>query len=326
VPRLPRLRFFLRTAISLLLVLMLVRLFSGEQLWRALRRVPAPVFLGAIAVFLCVHVLGGIKWGLLLAGCGAPLPFRQVVRCYLAGPFGNIFVPSVIGGDLVSVGLALRRSPNRTGLIVGSLLNRAVDFACLLLFAETGALMLPQTDHAARRLRWLALGGLLVGGIVILLGLLRIVRISRFPGKVKRLMVRLRMVGRAVRRRPGPVLLGLVAGLAVQAGFLLGARWVGTASGLEMPVRLWLFAYPLAKLAAVLPVTQGGIGVREVAFAAVLLALGIQPAAAVAASLAWEVVLVAGGLLGGGISLAMTRWMAGQPERWECAARSSFPK
>jgi uncharacterized membrane protein YbhN (UPF0104 family) len=93
-----------------------------------------------------------------------------------------------------------------------------------------------------------------------------------------------------------------------------------------MPVRLWLFAYPLAKLAAVLPVTQGGIGVREVAFAAVLLPLGIQPAAAVAASLAWEVVLVAGGLLGGGISLAMTRWMAGQPERWECAARSSFPK
>jgi hypothetical protein len=326
VPRLPRPGVLLRTALSLLLLLLLVRLFSGEQLWRALRRVPVPVFAGAIAVFLCVHLLGAVKWGLLLKGCGAPLPLQHVVRFYLAGLFSNVFVPSVIGGDLVSVGLALRRSHNRAGLIVGSLLNRALDFACLVIFAEAGALMAPQMDHAARRIRLLALGGLLVGGIVILLGLLRIVRISRFPGKVKRLMVRLRMVGRAVRRRPGPVLLGLVAGLAVQAGLLLVALWVGTASGLEMPVRLWLFGYPLAKLAAFLPVTQGGIGVREVAFAAVLLPLGIRPAAAVAASLAWEVVLIGGGLLAGGISLALTKWIAGQPERPECAARSSFRK
>lgn len=307
MPRSPKLVSLLRAAVTLLLLFLLVRLFSGEQLWRALRRVPAPAFAGAIAVFLGVHVLGGIKWSLLLEGCGARLPLRQVVRCYLAGLFGNVLAPSVIGGDLVSVGLALRRSQNRTGLVVGTLLSRAVDLVWLVVFVEAGALMMPQTGHGARRLRLLALAGLVLTGIAVFLGLLRIVRIPRLPRKVKRLLVRLRMVARAVRRNPGPVLLALAASLTVQAGLLLVAQWVGSASGLEMPVRLWLFGWPLAKLAAFLPVTQGGIGVREVAFAAVLIPLGIQPAAAVAASLAWEVVLIGGGLLAGGISLALTR-------------------
>ncbi len=48
-----------------------------------------------------------------------------------------------------------------------------------------------------------------------------------------------------------------------------------------------------------LPVGFGGIGVREVALAALLGQVGIPPAVTVGYGLAWETILVAGGSVGG---------------------------
>ncbi|PYU09947.1 MAG: TIGR00374 family protein, partial [Acidobacteria bacterium] len=57
-----------------------------------------------------------------------------------------------------------------------------------------------------------------------------------------------------------------------------------------MPLRAWLFAWPLAKLSALLPVTQGGIGVREVALAALAAPFGAAPVLTVAVGLVWEAI------------------------------------
>jgi uncharacterized membrane protein YbhN (UPF0104 family) len=59
----------------------------------------------------------------------------------------------------------------------------------------------------------------------------------------------------------------------------------------------------LGKVSAMLPVTQGGIGVREAALAALLLPFGVPAVLSVAVGLIWQMVVVSGGLLGGGIAL-----------------------
>jgi uncharacterized membrane protein YbhN (UPF0104 family) len=70
-------------------------------------------------------------------------------------------------------------------------------------------------------------------------------------------------------------------------------------------LRVWLFAWPLAKLAAVLPLTQGGMGVREAALVALLTPFGAPGALVLAAGLVWEGVIIAGGLLSGAIALIL---------------------
>ncbi|MFV1986736.1 MAG: hypothetical protein ACC682_05625, partial [Gemmatimonadota bacterium] len=56
-----------------------------------------------------------------------------------------------------------------------------------------------------------------------------------------------------------------------------------------------------------LPVSLGGLGVRDATLGAALLPFGIPMATGVAVSLLWQTVLIAGGLLAGGVWIVLTR-------------------
>jgi uncharacterized membrane protein YbhN (UPF0104 family) len=80
--------------------------------------------------------------------------------------------------------------------------------------------------------------------------------------------------------------------------------------GLLLPLRVWLFAWPLAKIAALLPLTQGGMGIREVALVALLVPFGAPAALTLAAGLVWEGIIIAGGLISGAIAFILRRPVA----------------
>lgn len=96
--------------------------------------------------------------------------------------------------------------------------------------------------------------------------------------------------------------------LIVQITFISLNVLLAEACRLHLPYRVWLFAWPLAKLSAVVPVTQAGIGVREAALAALLLPFGAPAVLAVAAGLAWDAVVVCGAIVGGIFALVTGRF------------------
>jgi glycosyltransferase 2 family protein len=96
--------------------------------------------------------------------------------------------------------------------------------------------------------------------------------------------------------------------ITAQLIFILLSIRLAEACGLHLGFRAWLFAWPLAKLSAALPITQGGIGVREAALAALLLPFGAPAALSVAAGLAWEAIVISGALLAGIFSLVLGRF------------------
>ena len=79
---------------------------------------------------------------------------------------------------------------------------------------------------------------------------------------------------------------------------------LATAIGIDSHIVLWMFAWPLAKLVALAPISLGGIGVREIALAGILAPFGIEASLAVAQSLSWEVVLIVTGAFSG-LAVAM---------------------
>jgi len=68
---------------------------------------------------------------------------------------------------------------------------------------------------------------------------------------------------------------------------------------------MWLFAWPLAKLSALVPITQGGIGVREAVLVSLLAPFGAPPAFTAAVGLLFEAIVISGGLIAGLIALLM---------------------
>ena len=150
--------------------------------------------------------------------------------------------------------------------------------------------------------------GIAVGVVLVVLGFfLRGVLLRGRSFKFRRRLARLRHALKSVSRRPRVLLAGWLAGTFVQATFLVLTAQLAISCGLQLPLRVWLFAWPLAKLAAVLPLTQGGIGVREAALVALLAPFGAAGHLVLAAGLVWEGVVIAGGLVAGLAALVFRR-------------------
>jgi glycosyltransferase 2 family protein len=145
-----------------------------------------------------------------------------------------------------------------------------------------------------------ALVGLVVIGLATLLLPLALRHpLRRWPKRLRRRVGRSLVALRRLARAPGPALTALALSLAMQAAFILISAWLGAAVGAHAPLWAWFIAWPLAKVAAMLPVTLGGLGVRDAALAGLLVPWGVPAAYGVVASLAWNAVNIGGALLGG---------------------------
>lgn len=262
--------------------------------WRALVAGVAMVRPGtvvvAVSLFLIGHTVSAMKWRLLVP---RPRPAIGVVlRAHFAGLVANLCLPGMAGGDVVRAGWLIRAVGNTEAVAVASLADRAIDVAALLGLVGLVWLMAQPTDVLLTPVRPVAaivLAGLVVGAVAVV-GLAR----QRREGMVGRL-------GAAVRvllARPQVVVAALSLSVMVQTTFIAVNVWLGLAVGAGVSAAAWFIAWPLAKLVALIPISLGGLGVREAALVALLAPAGASAPGVMAVGLLWEVVLVTGGLLG----------------------------
>lgn len=278
-----------------------------HELVDALRRMPAWAWPLAVAVYLTLHVIGIVKWRLVTNTAGAGLPFRAAARAYYAGLFGNTFLPSIVGGDVVRAGVALRAARSKSGLLLGSLVDRVGDIVSLGAVAGIGAVLLPRALDARSRAVFITLGTVLaVAGVVGLIMLTRF-PVRRLSFKVRRKLVHVRRAIRATARRPWAIVAAIGLGMLLQTLLVVLNYVLGLTIGIDIPLYVWLFVWPLAKISGLAPVTQGGIGVREAAQVVLFAPFGVPGAMALAVGLVFEAIIIVGGLLGGLIAFVLGR-------------------
>jgi len=268
---------------------------------------PARLWVLVLVGYLAAHVVGAMKYELVLNLGGAGIPGRQGARCYFAGLFGSLFLPSLIGGDILRMAMALRMSRSKAGVVLGSLVDRITDFSSLALLAAFGSLLVPGALNEANRKIFFAVTVAGTVGALIVAIVVTMFPARRFSIRVRRKLVRLRRAWRSILRQPSAMARALGMSLVVQITFIFLNVLLADACGLHLPYRVWIFAWPLAKLSAVVPVTQAGIGVREAALAALLLPFGAPAVLAVAAGIAWDAVVVGGAIAGGIFALVTGR-------------------
>jgi glycosyltransferase 2 family protein len=298
---------------SAVLLLLLLTYLPHRQVFATIQRIPPAVGLSLLGVYLLLHLLGVVKWRLLINLAGADLTFRQTVRCYYWGLFGNIFLPSLVGGDVVRAGMAFLFSRSRAAIVLGSLMDRVQDVGGLLGVTLIGVLFLPGTlDYRSHKTLWTVAAILVLGGLAGV-GSLFVIPARKFPFKLRRIMVKLRRGVLSMYRRPGRMLFCFLVGMVLQTSQVTINYGLSEVLGLHIAFSLWLFAWPLAKLSALLPVTQGGIGVREVALVSLLAPFGAPTIQTAAVGLTFQAIVITGGLTGGILALLMGRLSRSAP-------------
>ena len=303
----------MRAAITLAVLSVLLVWLPLDELGGAIRRVRAWVWLGVLACALLAHLMAAFKWRLLLRACGLRPGLTEALRAHLAGLFANLCLPSLVGGDLVRAGMLLRQH-RAAPLAVGSLADRVLDTTGLVLLSAVGALWFPDVvGELALEILGVAVLALAAGTLLAPLALRRLDP-AWLPPRLGAIAVRLREAVDALARRPAAAAAALAISLAVQASYVALNAWLGRIVGIEVPLAAWYLLWPLAKLVALIPISLGGIGLREAALAGLLAPLGVPPPLAVAQGLVWDSITIATGLAAGGVSLWM-RKLPGQRER-----------
>jgi uncharacterized protein (TIRG00374 family) len=298
----------LRWIATLIVLAVLFHFLPFDKLREAIAKIPPARFLIVLFFYLAAHCIGVLKWRMVVNAAGASLDLATSAQCYFGGLFGTLFLPSIVGGDLVRLAVGLRKSPRPAAVLAGNLADRFLDVTAQAGLVLVGLFLLPGSlprEWRERAIPYLLL--LILVGLVCLALAYAIYRavVKRGSWKVRRRIVRLRYALRSVKSRPVALVAGWLAGTLIQFTFLVLTALLAISCGLALPLRVWLFAWPLAKLAAVVPLTQGGIGVREAALVALLAPFGAPGALVLAAGLVWEGVIISGGLISGAIALIL---------------------
>ncbi len=300
----------LRWAAALIVLGLLLHLLPVQPLRAAIARIPASRFLAVLLGYLLAHCVGVAKWRMVVNAAGAQLNFATSAQCYFGGLFGTLFLPSIVGGDVVRLAVGIQRSPRPAAVLTGNVVDRFLDVVAQAGLVLLGVLLVPELDlvpdewEDRLEIAFLAFAA----GVILLLIVVYRLRKRIFAGRsmrFRRRLARLRHALRAVSKRPRVLVFGWLLGTCIQAVFLMLTARLAVYCGLTLPLRAWLFAWPLAKLAALLPLTQGGIGVREAALVALMAPFGAPGPLVLAAGLVWEGVVIAGGLIAGVVAFTL---------------------
>jgi len=232
-------------------------------------------FLLAVAVVLAAFLVGSKRWHVYLEAAGVHVPFGKALRAYLIGAFTTNFLPSQVGGDVARAWIVSRRG-TRTRAATAVVADRVVALGCLLVVAWVGILAsdIPVPGVLLAALSAATVGFTIAGLLVVVLarGSVRMRPLLR--GRVRGPAREAREAALACISRP--VLARTVTyGLVFQGLVVLSAWLIARSISLGVPFSTLVVILPLVLVVAVLPISIGGLGVREGGFVVLLGQAGV---------------------------------------------------
>ena len=233
----------LKLAVTLTLLAAAFRMVCFDTLAETFRAASAgPLVIAALALILGGFA-GAASWFCILR-LGLPdLRFRDAAACHWIGMFFNSFLPSNIGGDIVKGTLIHSKAP--VSFTVASLfIDRAVNLALLL---------------GIGCFTWLLQGGGILSAAAAFSAFLALLALA-----LTFILNRFRHPPFSAHPHMGTVNL-LLAAFASQFLKTWSNVLVASALGLSIPPACVWSVVPLFGLVSALPISIGGLGVRELA-------------------------------------------------------------
>ena len=264
-----------------IVALLLGRRDAAAQVAHTLRAVPLWVVIGAVAFYWAGQILSAWKWQILLRARGADVSLLTCCRLYAAGMFGNLWLPTNVGGDALRATLLAQRAPKlgRADALASIAVERLTGFAALLIIAASALLA---RGAGAKGLQTL----LLACAFFAVVGALSWFLLRLKHPKIARLRAALAFYARPQHR--GAMLRAFALSFAFQISQVLLNIGLAWASGLDLPARIFWWLGPLLSLSGLIPAGIGGLGVREGAAVALLQGWPVGVGQIVGWSLLWQ--------------------------------------
>ncbi|QDO96357.1 flippase-like domain-containing protein [Ferrovibrio terrae] len=223
---------------------------------------------------LLQYPMAAFRWRIFVNAIGGHIRFLQALSIFWIGFFAALFLPGMIGGDVVRV-LKIREAGVSLRIAASSvILERGVMVASLFLMVSVISLVPGAPRIPGIEVFWFVTIGGLVGGLLLTL----------LPATVlARLMQRKMLVWLGgiiedmlrILRAPGTAMLALALSIFGNSLVVIEVYLLGLAIGTDITVLACFALVPPVILVVSLPISIGGWGAREVALVTALAIVGI---------------------------------------------------
>ena len=237
----------------------LIRQASQKNLW---------LLVLAIVVFPITCILTAFRWHELLKALDIRITLSLTFTLNMVGAFYNTFMLGSTGGDVLKALYISRQTPHRTRAVMSVFVDRVIGLLALIIIGCIAAATqwhIPQCRHIAI-VSMVILAGTALGLLIFyqptlhrLFGLDWIIAHLPMQKQVHNAME----VMMIYRRRPGLVLLALVATFPVHITVILSAMFAGLAFDLPLAPSYYWAIVPVIVLIASIPISPQGAGVME---------------------------------------------------------------
>jgi uncharacterized protein (TIRG00374 family) len=290
-----RLGLILQVLVSVLIIAWLRRILDWRLVWSYMREMNAGWIVLALICFAPVLLIVSWRWRMLLGVHGVHLRFWRIFELTMIGQFFGTIGLGTTGGDVAKVFYAARAVPQRKAAVAFTIIiDRVIGLVALLLFGA--ALSLTQlpllyshrtsaapgliSPAAATSIFYMFAVGGIGGAIVASLGPY-LMQIQALRSLVKRLpyLHRGASIYRAYEtaaRALGTNLVALIVSVPSHICITIMCYCVLRAMGLDLDPLPVFAIIAMVNMLVALPISVGGIGVRESLFIAFLGLLGVD--------------------------------------------------
>jgi glycosyltransferase 2 family protein len=236
--------------------------------------------LSALALTGLGIVLAAVRWQRVLVALDLRARLSTLLATYLAGLFVSTVLPSTIGGDVLRVTRLSAATGDSPSSFASVVLERLSGWIVLPLITLAGLAIHPSLLHlgtATRLTLTLSFGALAILAVLVTAGVS-----PQLAGRLAHNDGWLRFIGAVhlgmerFRREPSAALRVLAVSLCYQLSVVVAAWMAAHALGLHLGITVLLVFIPVVAMAQVLPISIGGLGLREGALVLLLRPLGVS--------------------------------------------------
>jgi uncharacterized protein (TIRG00374 family) len=296
------LSLLVRVGLSVLLLVFIFSKIDKEKTISVLKTADPQYILVAVIIFLFIHGLLLLRWNIFIRALDLKTPLMDVARFFFVGLFGNLFLPSSIGGDIIKVLGLCKNSSQKPRVVASVLLDRLSGFASIVVVAVCSFIFGYKLINSVSVLIPIAV--MAAGSLVIVTVLFNEkmyefgCRMFNGVPKIKNSLMQMHYDIALLKDKKWEGLKAVALSCCSQ--FILASTYYFSAKALhqDIPLIYFLIFVPIICVASSFP-SIGGLGVREAGAAYLFTKVGVDSGIAVSLSLMNFLFMVMVGLLGG---------------------------
>lgn len=261
----------LKICCSVLLLFVLFRQIDAKSVLSIIKNTNKPLLLFSFLLCSSVYILCFLRWKMLLAVSGIRPAISRLISPFAGGVFFNLFLPTTIGGDFVrSADLAIHTK--RANEVVATVILDRLSGYIGMVFVALLALIFG-SKLIEDRMIFLSIAGLTAGLVLIMLvffnsfvySIFRKLFYSPDAGKIRAAIEDIHREIYNLRDHKKVALKNLFLSILVQAITPVTTYIIALSLGVDMNISYFFIILPIISAISMLPISLGGLGIRDAA-------------------------------------------------------------